>query len=247
MTVKITQTVSWLNHCYPHGDMHEHVAVYLVHEGDAYILVDSGSFYHRTDVLASVGEATAEQGPDAIILSHSDYPHAGNIDPLGGDTADVELVASSGAPEMQGLPDARRCRIGGQLSVKGREFSFIDPPLADRSHTTWIYDHHDGVLFTADGFGAYHAPDACTATSRDRQNGISLDAVRDYHRDNLVWLRYVEPTKLRQKIDGIFEEYDVDVIAPVHGPPIVGADIDHYLETVYDAVGQITGEYTVET
>lgn len=57
-----------------------------------------------------------------------------------------------------GLSNAQRCRIGGSLSVQGRSFSFIDPPLVDRSHTTWIYDHGSEVLFTADGFGSYHDP-----------------------------------------------------------------------------------------
>lgn len=46
-------------------------------------------------------------------------------------------------------------RIGPPLDVGG--FSFIDPPLADRNQTVWIFDHGSGLLVTADGFGIHHA------------------------------------------------------------------------------------------
>jgi flavorubredoxin len=192
-----------------------------------------------------VDAATDGNGPDAIILSHSDYPHAGNVSPLGGDTEGVELVASSGSPSQQGLPDARKCEIGGQLTVKGRTFSFIDPPLADRSHTTWIYDHNDGVLFTADGFGNYHEPGQCTLLSSGFNDSIPTNEIREYHQDNLVWLRYVEPSKVERRLDDIFDRFDVQASAPIHGNPIVGDDIDVYRDRLSTAMRRITGEYNV--
>lgn len=245
MAVELTPTVDWLHHCYPHEGGHEHVSVYLVRDGDDHVLVDSGSFYHREAVTEAVEEATGSAGLNALILSHSDYPHAGNVSPLGADSEEVELVASSGSPAKQGLPDTRKCSIGGELVVKGRRFSFIDPPLADRSHTTWIYEHGDGVLFTADGFGAYHEPGRCDDVSTDFDSGVPADAVYEYHRDNLVWLRYVDPAKLRRKLEGIFGEYDVEAIAPVHGPPVVGDDVESHLETLYNVAGRISDEYEV--
>ena len=264
MSVELTPTVEWLPQCYPHEDgedfqgdegYHEHVSVYLVHAEDGDILVDSGSVYHREEVRASVDAATGDGGSDAVtddagldalVLSHSDYPHAGNVSPLGGASEKVELVASSGSPAQQGLPEARKVSIGDEERVCGRRFSFVDPPLADRSHTTWIYDHADGVLFTADGFGAYHPPDRCEATSADFEDGIPAEAVVEYHRDNLVWLRYVDPEKIRRALGDIFATYDVTAIAPVHGPPIVGADVEPYLEAFYAAAERIADEYEVD-
>lgn len=246
MTVSVTPTVEWVTQCYDHDDKHEHVSLYLLREGEDVILVDSGSFYHREEITRDIDAETDGDGPDAIILSHSDYPHAANVSPLGGATEDVELVASSGSPEQQGLPDARKCEIGGQLDVKGRTFSFIDPPLADRSHTTWIYDHSDGVLFTADGFGNYHKSDQCRYLSDDFQSMIPEDEIYEYHRDNLVWLRYVAPEKVERTLDSIFEEFDVNAIAPIHGNPITGDDVAVYRNRLYEAMCRIADDYEVD-
>jgi flavorubredoxin len=246
MSVSVTPTLEWVTQCYDHEAKHEHVSLYLLREEDDVILVDSGSFYHREEITGDIDNLTDGDGPDAIILSHSDYPHAANVSPLGGDTEEVELVASSGSPSQQGLPDARKCEIGGQLDVKGRTFSFIDPPLADRSHTTWIYDHGDGVLFTADGFGNYHERGQCRFLSDGFEDGTPAEEIYEYHRDNLVWLRYVAPEKVERALDSIFEEFDVNAIAPVHGNPIEGDDIYVYRDRLYDAMRRITDEYEVE-
>lgn len=247
MTVELTSSVDWLAHCYPHEGEHEHVSVYLIEAADGFVLVDSGSVYHRGEIRESVHEATGGEGVDSIILSHSDYPHSGNVSQLGAGTDEVELVASSGSPEQQGLPDARKATIGGDLTIQGQRFSFIDPPLADRSHTTWIYDHADGVLFTADGFGSYHERDRCEADSTDFENGVPPETVYEYHRDNLMWLRYVDPGKLQRALADIFDSYDVRAIAPVHGHPIVGDVIEPYLDAFYDAAARIADEYEVES
>jgi len=244
-TVGVTPSVEWVSQCYDHEGRHEHVSLYLVRAGEDTILVDSGSFYHREAITDAVADATDGAGPDAIVLSHSDYPHAANVEPLGAATDDVELVASSGAPGQQGLPDARKCDIGGQLDVRGRTFSFIDPPLADRSHTTWIYDHGDGVLFTADGFGNYHEPGECEYRSSEFPEMIPTDAIRAYHEDNLVWLRYVAPEKVERTLDDIFARFDVAAVAPIHGNPIVGDDVPTYRERLADAIEAIAADYQV--
>ena len=245
MTVHVTETVEWVNKCYEHEGEHEHVSLYLVREGDDVILIDSGSFFHREGITESIEAATDGEGPDAIVLSHSDYPHAGNVTSLGAETDDVELVASSGSPAQQGLPDARKCEIGGQLEVKGRTFSFIDPPLADRSHTTWIYDHGDGVLFTADGFGNYHEPGQCDYLSGDFADVTPAESIYEYHRDNLVWLRYVAPEKVQHTLNAIFDGFAVDAVAPIHGNPIEGDDVDVYRDRLHEAMSRIASEHEV--
>lgn len=129
--------------------------------------------------------------------------------------------------------------------MAGRRISFIDPPLADRSHTTWIYDHGSGVLFTADGFGSYHAPGKCDHTSRKFDDNVPLEAIYRYHANNLVWLRYVDPDKLEAAIESILETYDISYVAPIHGNPIAGADLAEYTERLVEAAGRIANEYTV--
>lgn len=243
MPINITNDTTWINPCFTHGEYHEHVSVYLIETGDQSILIDSGSFLHRDEIRKQIVDA-ATNGIDTIILSHSDYPHSGNIRAIR-NVWNADLVASSGSPDIQGLPDARQCKIGDIMTIEGREFSFIDPPLADRSHTTWIYDHADSVLYTADGFGSYHRSGDCAATAADLPDGISDAAITAYHADNLGWLRYVDPVKLEEALDSIFEAFHIDIVAPIHGHPIGPTQLDTYRNQLIAAVDRIASEYTV--
>lgn len=243
-TVRLSDDLLWINECYPVTEsLHEHVSVYLIDGRDGRIVIDSGSFYHRDSIRARLHESTDGRGLDALILSHSDYPHSGNIRAFREEWGDIEIVASSGAPEIQGLPYARKCTIGDSMAVCGRRFSFIDPPLADRSHTTWIFDHESGALFTSDGFGNFHAPGQCDWTYADFPDGIPVDEICEYHREGLSWLHYVEPEKLSRPLRSIFEEFPVSWVCPVHGNPIAGADADAYLDRLLASVARIADEY----
>ena len=70
-------------------------------------------------LVGAVDGATDGDGPDAIVLSHSDYPHAANVSPLGGDTEDVELVASSASPAPADTPSAGSLRRPWESSAPG--------------------------------------------------------------------------------------------------------------------------------
>ncbi|XVH33351.1 MBL fold metallo-hydrolase (plasmid) [Haloferacaceae archaeon DSL9] len=245
MSTPVSDSVTWINESIAHENVREHVSVYLIETQTGYIVVDSGSVHHRRPISEQLEEDTDRKGIDAIILSHSDYPHSANIGEFRDLWDDVQLVASSGSPEIQGLQDATKCTIGGSMNVLDRKFSFIDPPLADRSHTTWIYDHASKVLFTADGFGNYHYPHEANYLSTDFDDGIPLQQIYEYHRDNLVWLRYVDPQKMRAALDDVFDEYDVSYVAPIHGNPIAKSNLDTYLDRLIEAVDRISSEYTV--
>lgn len=244
MTQQLTDDVIWIEECYDLGAEaeprnHKHVSVYLVRDGSN-VLIDSGSFYHREAIRTGIEEAIGDEAIDALILSHSDYPHSANVREFAATSDDTELVASSGSPEIQGLPEATKCEIGGTMTIAGRSFSFIDPPLADRSHSTWIYDHDSETLFTADGFGSRHRPGECEWTSRDFPDGTPTDAIFEFHRGELPWLRYVDPARLRSALEAIFEEYPVSLVAPIHGHPIEGDQLETYLDGLIDAADRIT-------
>lgn len=242
----LTPDVQWINECYDLGGKHEHVSVYLIEDGDDYILIDSGSFHHREEITRRLATVTDDEGIDALVLSHSDYPHSANISTFTSQWDDVELIASSGAPTLQGLPeDSRKCNIGESMTICGRTFSFVDPPLADRSHTTWIYDHESEVLFTADGFGNHHSPSECRLLSSEFENGIETEDIYTFHNETLVWLRYVDPDRLREVLESMLAEYDPSYIAPIHGNPIAAEDIDTYLARLIESAERITAEYDI--
>jgi flavorubredoxin len=250
VVVPLSGDVGWIAECYPVESRHLHVSLYLIRTPAGNIVVDSGSFYHRESIEARLISATAGQGIQALILSHSDYPHSGNIPSFRAEWGDFEIVASCADAGIQGLPYARRSRIGETLEVLGRGFTFLDPPLADRSHTTWIYDRESRIMFVADGFGNYHEPGACRLLSGDlggeeRDREERAGEVHGFHRDALKWLRFVDPPKLSAKLHSLFDEYPVSYVAPIHGNPIAERDLEEYLEMLEEAVSRITREYAV--
>lgn len=238
-TVALGGGVEWIHECFPEPGGHLHVSVYLVRTPEGDILVDSGSFYHRDSLGARIGAATSGRGIQALILSHSDYPHSGNIPAFRGAWGDFDIVASCADPDIQGLPYARRARIGDTLEVLGRGFTFIDPPLADRSHTTWVYDETSRILFVADGFGTIHPPDRCDVPWGDLPAEGRAEGVAEFHAQTLRWLRYVEPDRLMGTLRSMFERHPAVAVAPIHGPPIFAADLDEYLGDLERAVRAI--------
>lgn len=242
----LTESVAWISEGFPlHDGRALHVSVYLLRAPEGHVLVDSGSFHHRESIRRKLDAATGGRGIRALILSHSDYPHSANIGAFRRAWGDFDIVASSGEPSVQGLPYARRSRIGQELEVAGRRFRFLDPPLADRSHTTWIYDTEDRILFAADGFGAYHRPEHVERTSRTTPGGIRGEDILDFHRDTLGWLRYVDPPRLERTLRNIFDEQPVSWVAPIHGPPIAAEDLDGYLDRLVEAVEAIADGYRI--
>ena len=245
-SVPLTHDVSWIAENYPLGEgRNVHVSVFLIRAEEQNILIDSGSFYHRESLVRRISGVTAGEGIHSLILSHSDYPHSGNIPAFRRRWGDFEIVASSGEPEIQGLPYARRSRIGGSLEVAGRQIDFLDPPLADRSHTSWIYDRASRVLFVADGFGYHHADDETGLTSRQLPDGFRSEEIYTFHRDTLIWLRYADPPVLMGVLREIFAEREVSWVAPIHGNPIAAEQLDDYLERLEEGVRRIVGEQAV--
>jgi len=244
--VPLTDDVMWLSESFALPDHHPgravHVSVYLVRSKEGWILIDSGSFYHRDRIVGRVATAIGDQPVRALILSHSDYPHSANISTFRRRWGDFEIIASCGNAEIQGLPYATRVPIGGSLEVAGRVLRFLDPPLADRSHTSWIYDESDRVMFVADGFGSYHTAADADLTSRELPQGISADAIHEFHKDTVVWLKYADPARMAQTFQTLFHGNPVQWVAPIHGHPIHETDLERYLGLLNESIGRIVTE-----
>lgn len=250
MVVQLTDEVKWINPCYDMGDQHIHTSAYVITPEDGpNIAVDSGATEHREQIMSGVEEATGGEGIDKLVLTHHDLPHSGNAQQLMDEWGEVEVISPAVIADTNSIPPwglgSRQLRVAETMEVAGRVIEGVEPPLMDRTHTCWVYDRESGVLFTADGFGNYHAPGQCDATSREFADGIPAEAVYEFHAENLVWLRYVDPEKLRAALTAIFEEYDVSYVAPIHGNPIAGPDVDAYLDTLVDTAARIAAEYSV--
>jgi flavorubredoxin len=239
MSVQLTDDIRWLNECYDVDGRHLHISVFLITHDNGTALVDTGSYYHSQSIRDELTRLVGENSVDTVFLSNPDYVHSGNVS-LFLEVSDV--VCFVGTPERHGYAGAITADPGDSIDVGNRTFSFIDPIVSDIASSVWIYDHGSGSLFTSDGLGQYHAPDACDCTSEDLGSVGRFRDVRDFHHDTLRWLQYVDPAAIEAAVTKVFDAYDVRRILPAHGHPIVEEDVPQFLDSFHRAIHEIVKE-----
>lgn len=248
MTRAVTRDVYWLAHCHDLDGRHLHNSPYLIHDDRSSLLVDTGPPSHRDSVVAQIEAIIGDDEElDAIILTKAHIEHAGNLSPLRGRNTEVRVIASSipeNHPDWFGLPeDAEMSGMGdgASMTIGGREFSFLVPPLNDVSYAMWIYDHRSKTLFTADGFGHFHLPgEYCTGKS-DALGSIDYQHVRRFYEEMFPWLPYTDTEALLADLDTLLGSHEIDWIAPTHGNPIAGADLDEAVALLSRALPDVQG------
>lgn len=136
--------------------------------------------------------------------------------------------------------------IGGE-GDPGRRLETLHAPLR-LLVTAWMYDAETRCLFTSDAFGhAVMADEAGPRTVTAANDTTTLAEVRDHLVAKFDWLETAELEPLREQLAEVFEEREIEIVAPSYGRVLVGRDVvrRHY-ELVQEALaglgaGQATG------
>lgn len=244
MRRQITTDVTWIAETFEFDeDEQTHVSVFLVETEDGYVLMDSGSHYHEEDILSEVTESMGEDRLAGLIVSHADLPHAGNVGSLVKELGEFEVYCATAAPELVGVPVTVNCSPGETVEISDHNFTLIDAPLADITDTIWVYHHESKTLFTSDAFGSYHHSEDADAVSTELDDSITAERTFEYHRTMFRWLELIDPERLSADVNHLFERFDVECIAPTHGNPIVGADVEPYIERFNEVLYDIVVSY----
>lgn len=223
-----------------------HVSAYLLQTDEGAVLVDSGSHYHEDEIMDAIKTQLDGQPLSAIIVSHADLPHAGNVTQIREMWSEVDVICATAAPELVGVLNPVNCNPGEELNISDTTFSFIDAPLADITDTVWVYEHQTKTLFTADGFGNHHAPTEAGLTYDEVDGGVTNEQIYEYHRNMFRWLEYVDPDLLTDAVESLFEGFNVRCIAPTHGHPVIGEDVDEYISRFIDILVEIIESYPTQ-
>lgn len=248
MIEQIAPDVQWIGQCIDEGDRHMHVSQYLLEGDDGHVLIDTGSTYRREETVADIERGLDGGRIGVVLLTHSTLPHTENLRLIDERWEDVEIVAATNNPTVTGLRNyaegVRPKVLNEAREFSGRRFSFLDPLITDVVGSNWIYDHDAGMLFTAEGLGHYHEPGECDLVSGEMEEGIAFENVHAFQRDKLPFLKFVDPAKLRQGIDAMFGNLDVETVAPIHGNPVERDDIDTYLDRVVRSTERIAEDWS---
>ncbi|MCD8329446.1 MAG: FprA family A-type flavoprotein, partial [Lachnospiraceae bacterium] len=159
--------------------------------------------------------------PDYLIVQHMEPDHSANIANFMKLYQNTTIVSSAKAFAMMkqffGTDFAYRqvvIKEGDTLSLGAHTLAFVAAPMVHWPEVMVTYDTRDRVLFSADGFGKFGAPDV----EEDWD-----DEARRYY-IGIVGKYGPQVQNLLKKAAGL----DIQTICPLHGP-VLSENLGHYL------------------
>ena len=159
--------------------------------------------------------------PDYLIVSHMEPDHSANIAHFTKAYPTTKVVATAKAFTMMGQffgNDYADRRVvvgeGDTLSLGSHELTFVTAPMVHWPEVMVTYDSTDKVLFSADGFGKFGAPDVDEPWD---------DEARRYY-IGIVGKYGAQVQALLRKASAL----DIRMICPLHGP-VLSENLGHYL------------------
>ena len=188
-------------------------------------VIDTVDVNYTAKWLGNIVEELNGRTPDYLIIQHMEPDHSANIMNFINRYPDVTVVASFHAfVMMKGYfgTDFADNRIivsdGDMLSLGKHKLTFLAAPMVHWPEVIVTYDSEEKVLFSADAFGKFGAPDI-------KDNWV--DEARRYY-IGIVGKYGVQVQRLLSKV----ADLDVQKIYPLHGPMLTN-DIDYYIK-LYD-------------
>jgi len=175
--------------------------------------------------LEKLQKEIGNRKPDYLIIQHMEPDHSANIMNFYNRYPDTTIIASSNAFIMMkgffGTDFAERRIVvsdGDMLSLGKHKLMFLAAPMVHWPEVIVTYDSEEKVLFSADAFGKFGAPDI-------KDNWV--DEARRYY-IGIVGKYGVQTQKLLSKVASL----DVQKIYPLHGPMLTD-NIGYYIK-LYD-------------
>ena len=187
--------------------------VYLIRDGDEFILIDPGSRSFYKQVRERVAQITNPQNVNAIIVCHQDPDVAASM--IDWIDANPEITVITSARTNVLLPHYGRDNYnfydieqeGNYTFKSGRELQFIEAPFLHFPGAFTTYDITSSMLFSGDIWAALDIDwKLLVEDFDDHQMNMDLFHV-DYMASNVAARGYV------RRLEGI----DIQAILPQHG------------------------------
>ncbi len=187
---------------------------FLIKGSEKTVLIDtveSKLFYELEAQLESVEKL------DYVISLHAEQDHSGSIPHVLARYPDAKLITSAKAKGilMDHLHVAEESIItvedGETLSLGDKVLEFMYTPWVHWPETMVAFLREDNILFSCDFFGSHIATSDLFITDEAR----SYEAAKRYYAEVMMPFRKVIKKNLAK-----IGKYDIEIIAPSHGPLI---------------------------
>ncbi len=187
---------------------------YLVKGSEKTALIDTVD-PAKSDVLLNNLESLGVKSLDYVVTHHAEQDHSGTLPVVMGKYPEAVILAT---PKCKGMlvdllqiPEEKIKTVddGDTVTLGGKTLEFIHAPWVHWPETMLTYLQEDKVLFSCDFFGA-HLATSETYVSNESHIG---ESAKRYFAEIMMPFR----APIRKNLQKV-SEYDIDIIAPSHGP-----------------------------
>ena len=194
--------------------------------GEKTAVMDSVDARFGEQWLANIAAVLDGRAPDYLVVQHMEMDHSANIKRFAETYPAAKIVSSQMAFMMMKnyfgtdfadqrvvVADGATLELGADAAGKLHTLQFISAPNVHWPEVLFTYDAAEQTLFSADAFGTFGALDA------EKPADWAHEARRYYF--GIVGKFGVPVQAALKKVAAL----DVQTIAPLHGPVLVGSDI----------------------
>ncbi len=188
---------------------------------DKIAIMDTVDINFTHEWLDNIQNTLDHRAPDYLIVQHMEPDHAANIHNFMKTYPNAQIVSSAKAFAMMknffGTDFTERQIVVGEgdtLSLGRHTLTFVTAPMVHWPEVIVTYDSADKVLFSADGFGKFGAPDVDEPWA---------DEARRYF-IGIVGKYGAQVQALLKKAAGL----EIEKICPLHGP-VLDENLGYYL------------------
>jgi flavorubredoxin len=187
---------------------------YLIQGGDKTALIDTVDPAMENVLLKHLQELEVKN-LDFIIAHHGEQDHSGSIPAVIRQFPEAKVVCSPRCKvmlmDLLNIPGEKFIEVqdGDTLSLGARTLKFIYTPWVHWPETMVTYLAEEKILFSCDFFGSHLASTNRFVTDEGRVH----EAAKRYYAEIMMPFHSIIEKNL-EKLQG----YDIDIIAPSHGP-----------------------------
>jgi flavorubredoxin len=152
---------------------------------------------------------------DYVVTNHAEQDHSGTVPRVLEKYPEAKVVCTPRCKDMLidllMVPEEKYITVSDKetISLGDRTLEFIHAPWVHWPETMLTYLREDKILFPCDFFGSHLA----TTDMYVRDGGQVYEAAKRYYAEIMMPFR----TIIQKNLDKI-KDYDIDIIAPSHGP-----------------------------
>ena len=192
---------------------------------DTVAVMDAVDINFTDEWISNIKNALGTRTPDLLIVQHMEPDHAAGILRFSEEFPNAVIVSSAKAFKMmQGFfgtdfrDRQKTVKEGEELSLGKHTLKFIEAPMVHWPEVIMSYESSEGILFSADGFGKFGAPET--------DDGW-VDEARRYY-IGIVGKYGVQVQSVLKKAGTL----DRKKICPLHGP-VLAENLGKYI-SLYD-------------